>query len=146
VLDELGAGEKPRLVALNKADLVDRAARDASLPGPAIADAVYVSALTGFGLDTLRAALAALLGDLWVEVDVAVPYAAGELLARVRERGTVALAYQEREVRVTGRVAPILAGELQAVAARWQAASRNGSDGADGPEGVATPSIAAIDR
>ena len=34
VLDELGAGEKPRLVAFNKADLLDAAARDGSQPGP----------------------------------------------------------------------------------------------------------------
>jgi GTP-binding protein HflX len=132
VLDELGAGTKPRLVVLNKADLVNAAARDGSLPGPAIADAVLVSALTGYGLDTLRAALAALLAELWEDVDVALPYAAGELLARVRERGTVELAYRERDVRVSGRVTPVLAGELQAVAARWSAANRNGSNGDNG--------------
>ncbi len=50
---------------------------------------VLVSAATGFGLDTLRAEIAALLASLWEDIDVAVPYAAGELLARVRERGTV---------------------------------------------------------
>ncbi len=33
VLDELGAGEKPRVVALNKADLVERAALDGSAHG-----------------------------------------------------------------------------------------------------------------
>ena len=43
-----------------------------------------------------------------------MPYAAGELLARVRERGTVELDYRERDVRVPGRVAPSLAGELKA--------------------------------
>jgi hypothetical protein len=32
------------------------------------------------------------------DVDVAVPYAAGELLARVRERGTVDLEYGKRDV------------------------------------------------
>ena len=73
---------------------------------------MLVSALTGFGLDTLRAELAALLASLWDDVDVHVPYAAGELLARVRERGTVELDYGERDVRVHGRVAPALAGEL----------------------------------
>ena len=52
-----------------------------------------------------------------------LPYAAGELLARVRERGTIELEYGEREVRVVGRVSPPLAGELQAVAARWTAAT-----------------------
>jgi GTP-binding protein HflX len=124
VLDELGAGSKPRLVVLNKADLIDPAARDANAPGPAIADAVLVSALTGFGLDTLRAALAALLGELWMDVDVRLPYAAGELLARVRERGTVELQYGERDVRVTGRVSPVLAGELEAAASHWAATRR----------------------
>ena len=68
---------------------------------------VLVSAVTGFGLDTLRAEIAALLASLWEDVDVAVPYAAGELLARVRERGTVELEYGDRSVRVRGRMAPV---------------------------------------
>jgi GTP-binding protein HflX len=119
VLDELGAGDKPRLVVFNKADLVDPAARNGATPAPAIAGSVFVSALTGYGLDTLRAELAAVLASLWVEVDVHVPYAAGELLARIRERGTVELDYQPRDVRVSGRVAPALAGELERVAAAW---------------------------
>src|SRR6185503_10706227 len=144
VLDELGAGSKPRLTVLNKADLVDRAARDASTPAPALGDAVLVSALTGYGLDTLRAALAALLAELWVDVDLAVPYAAGELIARVRERGTVELEYRERDVHVAGRVTPMLAGELEALAARWAAASREG-DG-DGTSDDAVPSAPAQGR
>jgi GTP-binding protein HflX len=119
VLDELGAGEKPRLVVFNKVDLLDPLANDGSRPAPAIAGAVFISARTGFGLDTLRTALSALLATLWVDVDVRVPYAAGELLARVRERGTIELEYEARDVRVHGRVAPALAGELEAVAARW---------------------------
>jgi GTP-binding protein HflX len=119
VLDELGAGDKPRLVAFNKADLLGPAARDGSTPAPAIAGTALVSATTGYGLDTLRAAIAALLASLWVDVDVALPYAAGELLARVRERGTVDVEYRERDVRVHGRVAPSLAGELEAIAERW---------------------------
>jgi GTP-binding protein HflX len=119
VLDELGAGEKPRLVAFNKADLIDRSARNGETPAPVIAGAVHVSALTGYGIDTLRTGISALLASMWVDIDVAVPYAAGELLARVRERGTVEVEYRERDVRVHGRVAPSLAGELESVAARW---------------------------
>jgi GTP-binding protein HflX len=121
VLDELGAGDKPRLVVFNKADLLDPSARNGDTPAPAVAGAVFVSALTGYGLDTLRAELAALLASLWVAVDVHVPYAAGELLARIRERGTVELEYGNRDVRVTGRVAPALAGELERTAATWAA-------------------------
>ena len=119
VLAELGAGDKPRLVAFNKADLVEAAARNGAAPAPALAGSVLVSALTGFGLDTLRAEIAALLASLWVDVDVRVPYTAGEVLARIRERGTVDLDYGDRDVRVHGRAAPALAGELTAIAERW---------------------------
>jgi len=118
VLDELGAGDKPRLVAFNKADLLG-AGLDGEAHAPVVAGAVLVSALTGFGLDALRIEVGALLASLWEDVDVAVPYAAGELLARVRERGNVDLEYGNRDVRVRGRMAPSLAGELRAVADRW---------------------------
>src|SRR6478609_6560049 len=120
VLDELGAGDKPRLTAFNKADLLYPGA-DGSKPAPAVSGSVLVSAATGFGLDTLRAEIAALLASLWEEVDVAVPYAAGELLARVRERGTVDLEYGNQDVRVRGRMSPGLAGELRSAAERWAA-------------------------
>src|SRR4051794_844892 len=131
VLDELGAGDKPRLVVFNKADLVDRAALNGDAPAPALAGSVLVSALTGYGLDTLRAEIAALLSSLWVDLDVNIPYAAGELLARVRERGTIELEYGERDVRVRGHVAPGLAGELQNAAAATAVAVPAG-DGASG--------------
>ncbi len=132
VLDELGAGDKPRLLAFNKADLVDATALDGTAPAPAIAGSVPVSALTGYGIDTLRAEIAALLASLWIDVDVALPYAAGELLARVRERGTIDLEYRDHDVHVVGRVAPSLAGELESVAARWASDLREAeASGAD---------------
>ena len=84
--------------------------------------------MTGYGLETLKAELSALLASLWVDVDVSVPYKAGELLARVRERGTVELDYRPSDVRVTGRVSPPLAGELEATAAKWRESLRNGED------------------
>jgi GTP-binding protein HflX len=126
VLEELGAGTKPRLVAFNKADLIEAAAKDGETPGPAIAGTVLISAVTGYGLETLKAELSALLASLWIEVDAAIPYSAGELLARVRERGTVELDYRSTHVRVRGRVSPPLAGELEAVAARWRESQRSG--------------------
>jgi GTP-binding protein HflX len=136
VLDELGAGDKPRLVVFNKADLIDRAALNGSSVAPSIGGAVFVSALTGYGMDTLRAEIASVLASLWVDVDVALPYAAGELLARVRERGTVDIEYRERDVAIRGRVAPSLAGELEAAAARW----------ADAMDGSGTASAVAAAR
>ena len=123
VLDELGAGDKPRLVAYNKADLLTSAAAAGDGNGgageapaviaPVVGGAVYVSALTGFGLDTLRLELSALLASLWEDVDVLLPYTEGELLARVRERGTIEIDYRDRDVRIRGRVAPALAAELR---------------------------------
>jgi GTPase len=133
VLDELGAGEKPRLVVFNKVDLLEAAARDREAVAPSIGGAVFVSGLTGYGLDALRTEIAALLASLWVDIDVAVPYAAGELLARVRERGTVDLDYRARDVRVLGRAAPSLAAELEEAGRRWAATLREAEDG---PAGV----------
>ena len=138
VLDELGAGDKPRLLAFNKADLVDASARDEGASATETPSRVFVSALTGYGMDVLRAEIAVLLASMWVDVDVSLPYTAGELLARIRERGTIELEYGEREVRVTGRVSPPLAGELNAAAARWADASLDGNG--------ATEADAATDR
>ena len=97
---------------------------------------MLVSALTGFGMDTLRAEIAALLGTLWVDIDAAVPYTAGELLARVRERGTVEVEYGERDVRIVGRVAPALASELEAASERWAQAATEATNGT-GPKAAA---------
>jgi len=113
VLDELGAGDKPRLVTWNKADLLAPQAARGAGEGPAVAGTVLVSARTGFGLDTLRVELSALLASLWEDVDVLLPYTAGDLIARVRERGTIEIEYRDRDVRVRGRVAPALASELR---------------------------------
>ncbi len=128
VLDELGAGEKPRLVAFNKADLLG-ADGGAAATAPIVAGSVLISARTGFGLDALRLELAGILTSLGVDVDLAVPYAAGELLARVRERGAIELEYRDRDVRVRGRVTPALAGELSAAAARWEETLRESDVG-----------------
>ncbi len=125
VLDELGAGDKPRLVALNKVDLLhDRARTDAATPSPIVGGTVPISAVTGFGLDALRTELAAVLASLWVDIDLDVPYTAGDLLARLRERGAVDIDYRSDAVHVRGRVAPALAGELELIAAQAAEAAR----------------------
>ena len=83
-----------------------------------------MSALTGLGLEELRGTIATVLADLWLEVDLAVPYSAGELLARIRERGTVVFEYRDEDVRIKGRVPPSMAGELQRTALGWERALR----------------------
>ena len=69
------------------------------------------------------------LAELWLHVDLRLPYAAGELLARARERGTVSFEYGDEDVRVSGRVPPSLAGELRNKAATWERAREAGGGG-----------------
>jgi GTPase len=83
VLEEIGAGEGPRLLVLNKADLLDEDERGEALlrhPG-----AVLVSALTGEGLDELRAAVERAFLDTLAEVELLVPYSEGARLHELHE-------------------------------------------------------------
>ena len=86
--------------------------------------ALKVSALTETGIDELRDMMATVLADLWLEVDLAVPYSAGELLARVRERGTVEFEYRDDDVRIQGRVPPSMADDLHTAARAWERARK----------------------
>ncbi len=125
VLDELGAGHKPRVVVLNKVDSL----APGGLPPSGVLSrqdlhVVKASALTGEGLEELKTKLGLVLAELWLPVDLDIPYSAGELLARVRERGQVTFDYNDEDVRVAGRVPPSLAGELQRAAETWRRARR----------------------
>jgi GTP-binding protein HflX len=128
VLDELGAGHKPRVVVLNKADLIDGAAvlPARGVPGGVLRRddryALKVSARDGTGIEELRGMMATVLAELWLEIDLALPYSAGELLARVRERGTVEFEYRDEDVRIQGRVPPSMAGDLRNAAHAWERA------------------------
>ena len=96
VLDELGAGDKPRLLVLNKVDLLEAGEVEADARGEAVAkeeDSVAVSALRGQGLDALCKAIDRLLpGDDVEEVRYRFSHQDGEKLsflydhARVLER------------------------------------------------------------
>jgi len=83
VLEEIGAGGQPRLLVLNKADLLDEDEREEVLlhqPG-----AVLVSALTGEGLDDLRRRIEKAFEDTLAEVELLVPYAEGARLSELHE-------------------------------------------------------------
>ena len=83
VLEEIGAGGKPRLLVLNKADLLDQDGRDeALLRHP---DAALVSALTGEGLGSLREDIEAAFEETLAEVELLVPYADGARLHELHE-------------------------------------------------------------
>ena len=120
VLDELGAGGKPPHRGPQQGRPLRRGSRPERRPAPVVGDAVPVSAVTGYGLTRCACGWLPSLAELWEHVDVRLSYAEGELLARVRERGTVEMSYLDTGVHVVGRVAPTLAGELRAAAARGQ--------------------------
>jgi GTP-binding protein HflX len=85
VLDEIGAGDVPRLAVLNKVDLLGPDARQALRHRHP--DAVQVSARTGEGVDQLRARLVAFARARLERLELMVPYARGDIVAAVYAAG-----------------------------------------------------------
>jgi GTP-binding protein HflX len=83
VLEEIGAGEKPRLLVLNKADLLDEEQRHEARI--AHRDAVLVSAAAGEGLERLRERVEVAFEDTLAEVELLVPYSEGGRLHELHE-------------------------------------------------------------
>jgi GTPase len=83
VLDEIGAGEKPRLLVLNKTDLLeDEACEEVRLAHP---DAILVSALSGEGFGALRERIEAAFAETLTEVELLIPYSEGGRLHELHE-------------------------------------------------------------
>ena len=103
VLEEIGAGDKPRLLVLNKADLLDDEERGEALlrhPG-----AVLVSALTGDGIETLREGVEQAFEDTLTEVELLFPYSQGTRLHELHEvAGDLERTEREDGVLVRARV------------------------------------------
>ena len=86
VLGEIGAADIPRVLVLNKIDLLPPEERLAlAYRHP---DAVQVSALTGRGLGELEHRLAEVARARLVALDVTIPYALGGLMAAVYAEGS----------------------------------------------------------
>jgi GTPase len=85
VLYEIGAAEIPVVIVLNKIDRVDPLGRRRL--ANRFPDGPQVSALTGEGLEHLRASLARRFEDRWERVRLLVPYAEGGRLAELYALG-----------------------------------------------------------
>ena len=107
VLDELGAAEKPRIIAANKIDAAQMHAREID---PA---ALGVSAATGLGLGPLRSALEEALQRQGTPVDLRLPYTAVGEVEAIRARGGIQVAYDEDALHVTGFATAEAASELK---------------------------------
>jgi GTPase len=100
------------LVVVNKIDATNELALARLrnlLPG-----ALFVSAQAGLGIEELRERVAELLPRPDVEVEVLVPYARGELVARMHREGEVlAERHTEQGTVLAAKVKPDLAGMLE---------------------------------
>jgi GTP-binding protein HflX len=118
VLDEIGAGETPRLLALNKVDLIDaERRRELTFRFP---DAVQVSGATGDGLDDLREAIEARFLATLQPMELLVPYREGGTLSELHDlAGELEREDTAEGVRIRARVPA-------AAAPRFERFSHNG--------------------
>jgi GTP-binding protein HflX len=111
VLSDIGAGDVPELIVINKADRASAealAALRTTYPG-----AVVVSALTGAGLSELQQTIESRLPRPEVEVRALVPYERGDLINRIHQSGEfLTSTHTEDGTLLTARVNADLAGEL----------------------------------
>jgi len=120
-LEAVGAGERPRLLVLNKADALDDERRtELALEHP---DGVLISAQTGAGLDELGDQIEESFRRSMRSIDLLLPYAEGARLAELHDAaGDLERADTADGVRVRARV-PVK------VAERYARFSVNGAGG-----------------
>ena len=108
VLQEIGAGESPRVVVLNKIDLIDaQTLHELRLRHP---DAIPLSAAGGAGLEELAERIERELRHLLCPIELLVPYANGGSLAELHEiAGEIARRDTPEGVRVRALVPARLA-------------------------------------
>lgn len=87
LLQDLGAGGIPRLVVFNKTDLLPEGQEDPPFLG--ITESVRISAKTGYGLESLLAAVTRMLNPTHRRVTLLIPYDKGNLAGQIRTGGKV---------------------------------------------------------
>ncbi|MEX0665657.1 MAG: GTPase HflX [Acidimicrobiia bacterium] len=102
VLREIGAGDLPELLVVNKTDAVDASRVREISPAP---NTVAVSARTGEGIDTLLGAIGDQLRALAAVTELEVPYDRGDVLAALHRDGEVLIeVHGDRSTRVQARL------------------------------------------
>ena len=108
VLASLGAGEKPRVIALNKSDIAD--GDQMMMTGSE--HAVKVSALTGSGISELLGEVEELLNEGEEEIVVVIPYEHGALASKLFDGASKIISQEHVE---TGtRIHAVVPGQLAA--------------------------------
>jgi GTPase len=108
VLEEIHAGATPRILVLNKADVLDEERRrELAFRHP---DAVLVSAMTGEGLDALGERIAAEFERTLRDVELLVPFSEGGTLSELHDvAGDLERHDTDAGVRVTARLPAVVA-------------------------------------
>ena len=110
--DVEGASDVPELIVLSKVDIaepVDVAALRAQFPG-----AIGVSAVTGEGIEELRARVEAMLPRPNIEVKVVIPFQRGDLVSRIHADGEVFKEdFTEEGTYLHARITEEIAGALR---------------------------------
>jgi GTP-binding protein HflX len=105
VLEEIGAGGRPTILALNKADLLPQHIIPELTGIAATLPSVRVSALEGTGIDDLLRCINENLTAQFVALDVLIPYNRGDLVAQFHQYGAIEHeGYEESGTRLCGRV------------------------------------------
>ncbi|HZP29665.1 MAG TPA: GTPase, partial [Acidimicrobiia bacterium] len=103
VLREIGAGDVPELLAVNKTDVADPGRVDTLLG--AHADAIAVSAVSGEGLEKLVDLVGQKLRSLARIVELVVPYDRGDVLAALhRDADVLVEVHADEGARIRARV------------------------------------------
>jgi GTPase len=124
VLDDIGAGDRPRVLVLNKADVLDAARREElRFAHP---DGILVSALTVEGIDELGERVENAFRETLRPVDLLLPFDEGGRLAELHEvAGDLERVDTAEGVRVRGRVPATVAERY----ARFSVANGTASNG-----------------
>ncbi|HHX65455.1 MAG TPA: GTPase HflX [Chloroflexi bacterium] len=129
VLDEIGAGDKPVVLALNKIDLIDPETELQSGAGPLAMKrepltelqarydhVIMVSAEQGVGIDDLLGEIEVMLAEQMVEIDAVLPYNAGDVLDLWHTQGVIEVEeYDEAGVHIRGRLPRWAASTVQEI-------------------------------
>ncbi|HYP46863.1 MAG TPA: GTPase HflX [Propionibacteriaceae bacterium] len=111
VLADIGAGELPELIVINKADAASPEA--ITTLRSQYPQAAIVSARTGQGIESLRVTIEAGLPHPEVEIRALLPYERGDLVNRIHQAGEfITMEHTEHGTLVVARVHAGLAGEL----------------------------------
>jgi GTP-binding protein HflX len=103
VINEIGGGDIPEIIAINKVDIGDPEVVMNLLRTEK--NAYAFSVRTGFGLEGLLHAIEKSLPHPQIEIDVLIPYDRGDLVSAVHEHGELLeQSYEEGGTRIRARV------------------------------------------